>query len=127
MSSENVVIQFTLDRQHSLAFIEPIEPLSQQDFQQLTTAIDGLITEKGSLNGIIISTPKFPGWENFSGMLAHLKFVKDHHLKVKKIALVTDTLLADIAEKLVSHFIAAEIKHFPYDAVTEAKRWVLGI
>ena len=43
-------------------------------------------------------------------MAAHIRFVRDHHKRVKKIAVVTDAKLGDFAEKIGSHFIAATIK-----------------
>jgi hypothetical protein len=46
-------------------------------------------------------------------MAAHFRFVKDHHKRIKKIAVVTDSAMGTLAEKLASHFVSATIKHFP--------------
>jgi hypothetical protein len=54
-----------------------------------------------------------------------MRFVKDHHKHIRKIALVTDSSLGNIAEHLISHFVSAEIKQFPASAVESAKEWIL--
>ena len=49
-------------------------------------------------------------------MAAHLRFVRDHHKRVRKIAVVTDSKLGSVAEHLASHFVAAQIKQgYPAD------------
>jgi hypothetical protein len=58
-------------------------------------------------------------------MAAHFRFVRDHHKHIKKIALVTDSMLGNVAEHLASHFVAAEIKHFSASEFEVAKQWVL--
>jgi hypothetical protein len=59
-------------------------------------------------------------------MAAHFQFVKDHHRQIKKVARVTDSALGNVAEHLASHFLAAEIKHFPAGETAAAKQWVLS-
>ena len=120
------MIKFKIDETKSLVHIQPGAPLSTDDFKALTAEVDRFIDKRGDLAGIIIEADKFPGWENFSSFVAHLKFVRNHHQVVKKVALVTDTKLADIAEALVSHFVVAEIKHFPAGSFKEARKWIVG-
>jgi hypothetical protein len=59
-------------------------------------------------------------------MAAHFRFVKDHHRQIKKVTLVTDSALGNVAEKLASHFLAAEIKHFPAGESAAAKQRALS-
>nr|WP_280827124.1 STAS/SEC14 domain-containing protein [Mycobacterium sp. OTB74] len=40
--------------------------------------------------------------------------------------MVTDSHLGDVAEHLTSHFVAAEIKHFPGGRAEEARRWIIN-
>jgi hypothetical protein len=58
-------------------------------------------------------------------MLKHFKFVKDHQQKLSHVALVTDSAIGNLAEKIAGHFISAEVKHFPYSQVVDAKSWIL--
>ena len=75
--------------------------------------------------GIILEAAKFPGWDSVGALAAHLRFVREHHKRVRKIAVVTDSAMGNVGEKLGSHFVAAEIKHFPAGQAEAARQWVL--
>jgi hypothetical protein len=98
--------------------------LEKSDFEAIAKVVDPHIEETGGLAGLIIEAPAFPGWSSFGAMAAHLRFVRDHHRKIKKIALVTDSALGDVAEHLVSHFISAQVLHFPASRLDEARSWI---
>jgi len=59
-------------------------------------------------------------------MTAHLRFVRDHHRQIRRIGVVTDSPLGKVAEQLASHFVSAEIRHFPAGAREAATRWITG-
>ena len=99
--------------------------LETQDFLTLSEVVDPFIKKRGELKGIIIVTKKFPGWEDFNGMIEHMKFVRNHHRKIAKVAIVTDSKIADVAESLGKHFVKASIKHFSYKELKSAQRWML--
>ncbi|WP_264055709.1 STAS/SEC14 domain-containing protein [Mycobacterium heidelbergense] len=40
--------------------------------------------------------------------------------------MVTDSHLGDVAERLGSHFVSAEIRHFPAGQVEQARQWTIG-
>ena len=71
------------------------------------------------MNGIIIVTQRFPGWEDFYGMIEHMRFVRNNHRKIAKVALVTDSKIADVAESLGKHFVKASIKHFSLKSLNQ--------
>ena len=119
------MIEHTLDATNAILHIRPKSSLEQADFEQLAKAVDPFIAGTGDLAGLIIETPAFPGWSSFGAFAAHMRFVKDHHRHIKKIALVTDSALGDIAEHLMAHFVSAEIKHFPASEVDLAGQWIL--
>ena len=58
-------------------------------------------------------------------MAAHFRFVRDHHKRIRKIGLVTDSALGNVAERLASHFVSAEIRHFSAGELEAAKQWVM--
>jgi hypothetical protein len=104
--------------------LAPQGPLRAEDFEAVSADVDPWIATNGSLRGVVIHAREFPGWENVGGLLSHLRFVRDLHHKVRRVALVVDIALAELAPKVASHFIEAEVKHFPYDAIVEALTWV---
>ena len=76
------------------------------------------------LSGLVLEAPSFPGWDSFGALLAHFRFVRDHHKFIKKVAVVTDSFMGDLAENLATHFVSAEIKHFKASDFEAAKLWV---
>ena len=118
------MISYELDEENGVLIVRPEGKLENQDFLRLSKAVDPFIEEQGSLRGLIIVTEKFPGWKDFSGMIEHMKFVKSHHREIAKVALVTDSKIADFAESLGKHFIKASIKHIPFTEEESARNWI---
>jgi hypothetical protein len=118
------MLDFTLDPASSILTIRPRVALQKEDFVQLAQAVDPYIESTGDLAGIIIDAPTFPGWDSFGALAAHIRFVRDHHKHVRRIAVVTDAPLATIAPKLASRFVAATIKPFPAGQIDAAQRWI---
>src|SRR5262249_35071043 len=100
--------------------------LAQGDFTNLAKAVDPHIEKTGGLAGVIVDAPSFPGWDNFAAMAEHLRFVKDHHKRIKRLAIVTDSVIGNVAERLASHFVSAEVRHFPAGGLDAAKKWITG-
>lgn len=121
------MLKVTLREEDGIAIVEPDGALSQQDFESAAAAIDPFIGRCGALKGLIIYTREFPGWDSFTALLTHLKFVRDHHRKVSRVAMVTDSLAGDLAEAVTSHFVQAEVRHFPFREFAHARLWVLGL
>ena len=119
------MIDYHLDPATAVLTIRPESALDKSDFEELAAVVDPQIDKHGDLNGLIGEAARFPGWDSFGSLVSHLRFVRDHHQHVKKIAVVTDSHLGDVAEHLASHFVSADIRHFPADDVDEARRWVV--
>lgn len=124
ITKETHVFEYDLDKEHSILILEPKAPLHTDDFVKLAEVVDPYIEATGDLAGLIIEAPAFPGWDSFGAMVTHLRFVRDHQKHVKKIAVVTASHLGDFAEHLASHFVSAEIRHFPAGQVEAARHWI---
>lgn len=98
--------------------------LSVYDFEYITKLADDYLAEHSTINGILISSRHFPGWQGLGAMMSHLKFVHDHHRKIERIAVVTNSPLGKFADHIGDHFVKAEIKHFEYDQYEDAQRWL---
>jgi hypothetical protein len=120
------MIEYNLDTAHSILLVHPKSALDKHDFADLTKAVDPQIEATGDLAGLIIDAPAFPGWDSFGTMVTHLRFVQDHHKRVKKVALVTDSHIGDVAERLASHFVSAKIRHFPCGQIEQARQWIIN-
>jgi len=120
------MIEHTLDTVHSILHVRPKTALEQGDFLKLANTVDPYIEATGDLAGLIIEAPVFPGWQSLGAMAAHFRFVRDHHKHIKKIGLVTDSTLGNVAEHLASHFVSAKIRHFSAGELEAAKQWVMN-
>ena len=116
---------FRQDEHQSLGVLvlQPKGALQMEDFVKLAEKVDHYLLNHERLHSVVIHSKDFPGWKNFSALLSHLRFVRQHHEKVEKIALVTDTALADAAKVILEHFIKAELKHFAYSDYSNALAW----
>jgi len=120
------MLEHYLDTVHSILYVHPTSSLEEEDFIQLAATVDPYIGKTGVLAGIIIESPTFPGWKTFGAIVSHFRFMRDHHKHVRKIALVTDSALGNVAEHLASHFVAAEIRQFPSGEIETAKQWIIS-
>ena len=118
------MLQYELQRTDGILILKPSGPLESADFEKLVREVDPYIEEKGKLNGLMIYTKSFPGWENFAAFLSHIKFVKGHHRKVKKLAAVTESGFLSIMPHVARHFVQAEIRHFDFLDKDAALNWL---
>jgi len=114
-----------LDTESKIATLQPHGSLKKEDFDNAVKIIDPFIETHGKLNGVIIYTESFPGWEDFAAFNRHLVFIKNHHKEIKKLAFVTNSMVGDFGEMVSSHFVDAVVKNFDFDKLEEAKEWIL--
>jgi hypothetical protein len=108
----------------AIVIVEPTGPLSEDDFTGLTESVDEYLESHESLMGLLIHASEFPGWEDFKGFIGHMKFVKNHHRKIKKVALASNSRIASVAPTLTKHFVSAEVKSFAYEEGDDALIWL---
>jgi len=120
------VIQHELLRDRGILILKPEGPLRAEDFVALAGVVDPYIEERGELKGLLIDAPSFPGWENFAALLSHLRFVRDHHRRIRRIAVVSDSTFLAVAPKIASHFVSAEVRAFDAADRAGALAWIEG-
>jgi hypothetical protein len=120
------MITYKLMQTEGILILTPESPLESSDFEKLAQAIDPYIEQNGNLQGLMIDAEAFPGWKNFTSLLAHLRFVKNHHQKIQKVAVVSDSAFLSFAPMIASHFVQATVKHFARSQREDALRWLAG-
>ncbi|MEP4485572.1 MAG: STAS/SEC14 domain-containing protein [Halioglobus sp.] len=118
------MLKISLNKATGIAILEPDDQLSASDFKNAANTIDPYIEEAGALRGLVIATEKFPGWDSFAAFVSHMSFVKDHHKKITRIAIATDSPIGSLAQSIGDHFISATVKSFAYAEKREALEWV---
>jgi len=120
------MIEFQIE-DTGIVLIEPISSLTSDDFRRLSEAVDARLEEQPAIRGMLIHSKEFPGWENFASLVAHIRFVRDHHAKIERVALVTDSSMGSMIEMLTKHFVSAQVRHFPYADLEVAKDWIESV
>lgn len=118
------MIAFELSKETGVLIIQPKGALSADDFRNVSRTVDPYIQEKGNLTGLLIEAPSFPGWDSFGALIEHMKFVKDHHRKIDRVAAVTDSKVLAIAPKIAEHFAHPEFKVFGSGEKAQALAWL---
>jgi len=118
------MLEHELLRDEGLLFIRPKGPLEARDFTALASVVDPHIEAHGRLRGIMVEAASFPGWDNFGALVSHLRFVRDHHRLVGKIAAVSDSPVLSLAPQLAGHFVKAQVRHFSTKDRDAALAWL---
>jgi hypothetical protein len=116
-------VTYRLLEDRSVLLVEPHAKLSVEDFDALAVTVDSWIDRGHDLHGIVVHARRFPGWETIGSLFRHIRFVRDHQKKVRRVAISADGTAAKLAPGLVENFISAEIQHFGYDEIDRALEW----
>jgi len=117
-------LEFTLLENSGILILHPHGRLEAGDFERLGTAVDPYIAKTGGLNGLMIEATTFPGWDDFSALTSHVRFVKDHQAKIRRVAFVSDAKLFAAVPTIASAFLSAEVRRFGANERDEALLWL---
>lgn len=124
--SQRATIEPRLISDTGVLVLEITHPLREADFDAVSAVADTWIGAHGGLNGLVLHARSFPGWENLGALARHVRFVRDHHRKVARIAVAVDGTLATLAPHVGEHFVESEVKVFGYDELEAAIGWAGG-
>lgn len=120
------MLEFKLDEFEGILRLHPHGELTETDFVLLTRKVDSYLEHHKKLLGVLVVSQDFPGWESFGAMIEHASFVYSHHQKISRVALVTDSVIADIVPLIANHFLDAEIRDFDFAQERDALAWIRG-
>ena len=120
------MIAFELLRDAGVLIVAPKEALTTEDFRAISRTVDPHITENGKLTGLLIEARSFPGWDSFGALVEHMSFVRAHHRKIERVAVVTDSTILKIAPRIAEHFAHPEFKVFRSGEKANALAWLQG-
>jgi len=119
-------LSFDLLEDKGVLIMEPHGELEVGDFERVSAEVDPYLDRAGSLRGVMIVAEHFPGWDDFGALTTHIRFVREHHKKIRRVALVSADRLVSAIPRIASRFVDAEVRAFPFDARDEALLWVGG-
>jgi hypothetical protein len=106
------MVEFELLRDAGVLIVAPKEALTAEDFRAISSTVDPYIGENGKLTGLLLEATSFPGWDSLGAVIEHMKFVRGHHRKIERVAVVTDSTILTWAPKIAEHFAHPEFKVF---------------
>ena len=121
------MLMYSFDTDHAVLTVHPETSLSAGDFGNMTAEVDAYIEEHGALAGLIFLAPTFQGWDSFGAFTEHIRFIRDHHKLIRRVALVTDSPVADAVQAVGRYFAGAKVRHFAGEKQAEAEDWVRGM
>lgn len=99
-------------------------PLTSMNFSALREIVDNFISEKGRLNSLVIDFKQFPGWQDVGSFVDHLTFIKNHHDKIDKVAIISKSTLPALVIPFANHFVNAKLKEFSFEEEDELNEWI---
>ena len=106
------MISFEMLEADAVVIVKPSGPLSEGDFRGLAGGVDQYLESHDGLSGLMIQVQEFPGWENFSGLVHHIKFVRNHHEIIQRVALVTDSHIATAEKQCGRHELVRWVRTY---------------
>jgi len=119
------MLNYELRHDEGILVLKPEGPLEAADFRRVASQVDAYLDGHGKLRGVMVEARGFPGWKDFSAFVAHLTFVRLHHRKIEKIAVVSDSTFATIIPNIADHFVHAKVKHFNPTHADAAWNWLI--
>jgi len=116
-------LSFELIKDQRVLILEPKGELEAADFERLSNEVDPFIEQTGALNGIMVVAKHFPGWDDFAALSSHVRFVREHHSKIKRVGIVTDDRALSAVPRFASRFVDAEVRTFPMSQRDSALLW----
>jgi hypothetical protein len=107
----------------NIVIVTPDGAITAADIDRMTEEINNYINNHDRVPNLVIHTMSIPYWSNFKAMEKHLKFVKNHHQIVKKVAIVSDSKLLWLAKTIVDRFTGANVRRFTEEALDDAVAW----
>lgn len=118
------MIEHNLLKDKGILVLRPKGPLRADDFAAVTKEVDPYLDAAGPLRGILLEAASFPGWADVAAFLAHIRFVRGHHRRIRRIAVVTDSDVLAVVPPLVARFVGPDIRRFPPSDREAALQWL---
>lgn len=116
-------LEFEVLEDSGVLVVEPDGELEAEDFERIAATVDPYIDKVGDLSGLVIVANEFPGWENFTAFTTHLRFLRDHQARIRRVGVVTDSHFLSNVPKVAGPLLEAEVKQFPSKQRRAAIRW----
>jgi hypothetical protein len=99
--------------------------LKSEDVSEIGPQIDALISKHEQIR-LLIDASGFNGWNNITTFETHAKFIKSHHQKVERIAVIVAHDWQHWLIGAVRIFVHPEVRAYDQSHESEALQWIVG-
>lgn len=104
--------------------LEAEGPIGVEDLQSLEKLVRQEVSQCHVPNGVVILVPHFPEWKSLDALIAHLEFVRENNVFLKRVAIVSDDPdVRSFVEKCIARLVRPAICFFPSNAQDQARDW----
>jgi len=100
----------------------PEGPLTCKDIDSLKSKLNAL-RARALRPSIVIHTRAFPGWKSTRAFFEQVRFIRDHHREIAKVAIASSSSFFRIARPILAPLVSPEIRLFVYEALADAVAW----
>ena len=104
--------------------VQPWGPITREDVATLTRTVDEYLVDHSKITGVMVETRTFPGFASVGAFADYARFIANHHARVRRLALVTNSALAPVAEFMANYVVGIEMRHFRVADATAALAWL---
>jgi len=104
--------------------VRPEGKITSADVTTLEAAANGYLATHRQIPGVMIETRAFPGFANVGALSRYVRFVLSHRARVRRIALVMDSMLAPIGKFMANHVVGVQMRHYPFGKRAAALDWL---
>lgn len=113
-----------MNRKQGIVTIEPKGEIESHQLEDLAKDVDDYLKTHHALRGVLIEVGQFPGWQNLGALVQHLRFIKDHHQRVAKVAIISDALANSPLPLAADLVLATEVRAFRSWERRLAREWL---
>lgn len=119
------MIDLNVQRDEGIINLKVLGKLEEEDFTgKIGPAADEIIEEHGMIKGLILDVTDFSGWGSLTALLEHFRFVRHHHIYVRKVALLGDKSWQAALPRIAQLFVNAQVKYFDSSRDNDVKIWI---
>ena len=123
-SRRKIMLNHELVHDLGIFVLSPAGPLETADIDEFARRVDPYIEKNGDLKGMMIYTETFSGWKDIASIGSHIKFIRDHHKSVEKVATVSNSKLLSMLQKIIGYFVNPKVRHFHFSEEEAALEWL---
>jgi len=93
------------------------------DFERIQQHVDELIARYGAIR-LLLDATEFEGWQDLDAAKTHFLFVKEHHTRVERIAVLGNHQWQHWLASAIGVFLHPEVQCFEPDQRHAALKWL---